>query len=45
VVWDGRDDERVRGRLGAYVVALVAFEQKRGLNVSGKTVVVLAGRL
>jgi hypothetical protein len=45
IVWDGRDDERLRGRLGIYIVMLEAFDLKRGLNVSGKTVVVLAGRL
>jgi hypothetical protein len=45
IVWDGRDDERVHGHIGIYIVMLEAFEQKRGWSVSGKTVVVLAGRL
>lgn len=44
-VWDGRDDDRVRGRLGMYVVLLEAFDLNRGVNVSAKAVVVLAGRL
>jgi hypothetical protein len=44
-VWDGRDDERVRGRMGIYVVLLEAVNQKSGEAITAKSPVVLAGRL
>ena len=44
-VWDGRDDERMRGRVGIYVILLEAVNQKSGEIITAKSPVVLAGRL
>jgi hypothetical protein len=45
VVWDGRDDQRVTARIGIYILFMEALEEQRGETVTGKGVVVLAGRL
>jgi len=45
VVWDGRDDERRKARIGPYVILLEAINERRGILETAKGVVVLAARL
>ncbi|MEW6509574.1 MAG: lamin tail domain-containing protein [Bacteroidota bacterium] len=45
LVWDGRDDDRARCRMGIYIVLLEAIEQSSGGKVTAKGVVVLAAKL
>ena len=45
VVWDGRDDERLKARIGIYVVFLEAIDDRGGVVVTAKGAVVLAGTL
>jgi hypothetical protein len=45
VVWDGRDEEKQKARIGMYVVLLEAINQYNGMIVTSKGVVVLAARL
>jgi hypothetical protein len=45
IVWDGRDDENLKARIGMYVVLLEASDLSGALLQTGKGVVVLAGRL
>ena len=45
VVWDGRDEEKEKARIGIYVVLLEAINQYNGVIVTSKRVVVLAARL
>ena len=45
IIWDGRDDRRLTGRMGIYVVFLEATDAGRLSSFSAKGVVVLAHRL
>jgi hypothetical protein len=45
LIWDGRDDDRLRVRVGIYVVFVEAVDGQSGLRSSAKAVVVLAGKL
>ena len=45
MVWDGRDDDRRRARIGMYLVVLEAIDPVGGAMESVRGVVVLAARL
>jgi hypothetical protein len=45
IVWDGRDDEQRKGRIGIYIVLMEAFDQRMGVLLEEKGTVILAGRL
>jgi len=45
IVWDGRDDENQKARIGMYIVYLEALDIKGGVLETAKGVVVLAARL
>jgi hypothetical protein len=44
-VWDGRDDDNTRARIGMYIVFLEAIDDRGGILETAKGVVVLAARL
>ena len=45
IVWDGRDDEKQKARIGIYVVLLEAINDAGGVIETAKGAVVLAARL
>ncbi len=45
VIWDGRDDDRGKARIGVYVVLLEAVDERGGVVVTAKGTVVVAARL
>ena len=45
LLWDGRDDRRVKARIGIYIVLMEAWDELHGEKLSAKAAVVLAGRL
>lgn len=45
LVWDGRDDQGRRGRIGAYIAILEAIDGAGGIVCAVKCVVILAGAL
>jgi hypothetical protein len=44
-LWDGRDDERRKARIGPYIVLLEALDDRGGVLLTAKGVVVLGARL
>lgn len=45
LVWDGRDDQLRRARVGPYAVVMDARDLVLGTSLHGRTILVLAGRL
>jgi flagellar hook assembly protein FlgD len=45
IVWDGRDDEGQRVRIGRYIVLLEAVDESGNLVDASKAVVVVAGKM
>ena len=45
IVWDGRDDDKQKARIGLYVVLLEAVDERGGVLETAKGVVVLAAKL
>lgn len=45
IIWDGLTDERRRARIGIYVVMIEVLDEARNTVWTGKTAIVVAGRL
>lgn len=45
VIWDGKDDENQKARIGIYIIFLQALNAEAGLLRTAKKTVVLAGKL
>jgi hypothetical protein len=45
LVWDGRDDQGRRARIGVYIAILEAIDGAGGMTFAAKCVVILAARL
>jgi hypothetical protein len=45
IVWDGRDQEKRKARIGIYIVLMEVFDQRMGVLLEEKAAVILAGRL
>lgn len=45
VVWDGKDDENQKARIGMYIVCLEAIDAQGGMLETAKSVVVVAAKL
>ncbi len=45
VIWDGKDDQERLARMGIYIVFLEGLDNRRGVTVTEKTTVVVAGKL
>lgn len=45
VVWDGRDEQQRRVRMGVYVILLEALDEAGGTMLTAKAVAVVGGKL
>jgi hypothetical protein len=45
VIWDGKDDQGRLARIGIYIVFLEGLDNRRGVTVAEKAVVILGGKL